>query len=99
VRNYLYICAVLLLIGTANLPIGYYTFLRIAVTAGAVWVLIDEFRLDKKTGSFWIFVLIAILFNPIIPVYLHSKVLWTIIDVVAAFIFWGRGVAENRNKN
>ena len=31
--------------------------------------------------------IIGILFNPIIPVYLHSKILWTVIDIITAVWF------------
>jgi len=34
----LFICAALLFLGMAELPIGYYTLLRIVVTIGAVAV-------------------------------------------------------------
>jgi hypothetical protein len=70
----------------ANLPIGYYTFLRIVITIGAVAVVITEL----KTGiNFWViaFGLIAVVFNPIIPVYLYDKALWAPIDIVAAILF------------
>lgn len=38
-RTLLLICAAILFIGVANLPIEYYTFLRIAITIGAIIVL------------------------------------------------------------
>lgn len=82
----LLICAVLLLLALANLPIGYYTFLRIVVTIGAVAVVVTEL---KNGVNFWviIFGLIAVIFNPIIPIYLYDKALWEPIDVVAAILF------------
>ena len=82
----LLICAVLLLFGIAELPIGYYTFLRIVVTFGAVLVLISE---NKEGINLWIitFGLIAILFNPIFPIYLHDKNIWHIIDLITGIIF------------
>lgn len=80
------ICAGLLLLAIANLPIGYYTFLRIIVTIGAIVVIIGEF---EKGLSIWIilFGIIAILFNPIIPVYLYNKAIWIPIDIATAIIF------------
>lgn len=85
-RALLLICAGLLLFALFNLPIGYYTFLRIVVTIGAIAVVIKEF--DNGLG-FWViaFGLIAILFNPIIPVYLHDKEVWMPIDIISALLF------------
>lgn len=85
-RPLLLICSGLLLLGLAHLPIGYYTFLRIVVTIGAVAVVISEF---ENRINFWVVVfgLIAILFNPFIPVYLKDKDIWTPIDIIVAIIF------------
>ncbi len=85
-RYVLLICAGLLLLALADLPIGYYTFLRIVVTVGAVGVIINEL---KNGMNFWViaFGIIAILFNPIIPVYLNDKEAWMPIDVLSALLF------------
>lgn len=79
-------CAVILIIGLMNLPIGYYTFLRIAVTIGAVAVIYRELR-EEFTLWVILFGLIAILFNPVFPVYLHSRSVWRVIDLLAAIPF------------
>ena len=78
--------AILLFIGIANLPIGYYTFLRIIVTISAVAILSAEI---KNGLNFWviIFGLISIVFNPILPVYLDNKSIWIPIDFVTAIFF------------
>ena len=82
----LIICAVLLFLALADLPIGYYTFLRIVVTIGAVGVVISEF---ENGFNFWLiaFGILAILFNPLIPVYLNDKSAWMPIDIIAGIIF------------
>jgi len=79
-------CALLLLLALANLSIGYYTFLRIVVTIGAVAVVITEL---KNGVNFWViaFGFIAVVFNPIIPVYLYDKSLWMPIDIAVAILF------------
>lgn len=82
----LIICSILLFIALANLPIGYYTILRITVTIGAVMVIIKEF---KGEFSFWIisFGVVAILFNPLLPVYLNNKEIWMPIDLITGVLF------------
>ncbi|NDA64534.1 MAG: hypothetical protein EBX50_21270 [Chitinophagia bacterium] len=85
-KGLLLICAALLIIGMADLPIGYYTLLRIVVTIGAVAVFVTEF---ENGINFWVitFGLIAILFNPLIPVYLNDKSAWMPIDIIGGIIF------------
>lgn len=74
------------LVSPICLPIGYYTFLRIVVTIGAILVVVIEYR---NGINFWVlaFGLIAILFNPFIPVYFNNKDVWTVINSVTAVIF------------
>ena len=75
----------LLIISFSKLPYGYYTFLRIFITGTASYSAYIYYSAQKK---FWIWVLgfIAILFNPIIPIYL-GKESWAIIDICTALIF------------
>ena len=82
----LLICSGLLFIALADLPIGYYTFLRIVVTIGAAAVVVIEY---ENGLNFWLmaFVIIAILFNPLIPIYLNEKDTWMLIDIVVAILF------------
>lgn len=80
------IAAVLLIIGCFALPIGYYTFLRLAVFAAAIVVVIADHE-DGVNISNILFAAVAIFFNPIFPVYLHSKMAWTIIDAIVALLF------------
>jgi uncharacterized membrane protein len=78
------IAAALLLIALADLPYGYYTFLRIFVCATSAF---GALRAHQSNQSPWALVLAggAILFNPVIPIY-FSRETWAIIDVVAAVI-------------
>ena len=83
----LYIACCIIL-GIALLPItgGFYTLVRIAITIGAV---IAAFQNSSKFIIIWIimFGIVAILFNPIIPVYLHDKGAWMMIDIIAMILF------------
>jgi hypothetical protein len=93
----LIICAGLLLVALANLPIGYYTFLRIVVTIGAIAVVVSEIQNEL---NFWvvIFGVIAILFNPLIPVHLNAKETWLPIDIVVALVFLIKSLKTKKNK-
>ncbi|WP_121906548.1 DUF6804 family protein [Ulvibacter antarcticus] len=78
------ICAGMLLFALLNLPIEYYTLLRIVVFIGALLVVVENL---KKLHWLFIFLLIAILFNPVYPVYLLQKGIWMPIDLVCAALF------------
>lgn len=79
-------CTILLFLGIGDLPIGYYTLVRIVVTIGAICVIVNE---PNKDLNFWrvSFGLIAIIFNPFIPVYLYDKSIWLAIDFFAIGLF------------
>lgn len=85
-KSLLLVCAALLFLGLADLPMGYYKLLRIIVTIGSVAVIVTEY---ENGSSFWIvtFALIAILFNPVIPIYFGDKSVWMIIDIISGIIF------------
>lgn len=74
----------LLAIALAPLDYGYYIFLRIAVTAAAIYVAVLASR-ASQVG--WVVACagIAIVFNPLIPVWLSREV-WVPIDVAGAIV-------------
>ena len=78
--------AILLVVGCFRLPIGYYTFLRIVVFVAAGFLLFKLIT-DGNNQQAIIMGLVAILFNPIIPIYLHSKTAWIVIDALTAVWF------------
>ena len=75
----------MLLLAIVDLPYEYYTILRFVVCIAAAFNAYVSYESDKQTWT-WIFGAIAILFNPIRPIYL-DKVVWVIIDAIVAFIF------------
>ena len=82
----------------ADVPIGYYTLLRIVVTIGAVAVVAAEF---ESGMSFWVvaFGLVAIIFNPLILIYLGDKDAWMPIDIITAILFGIKSFTLKSNKN
>lgn len=79
--------SILLLLTFFNWPYAFYIFLRIAVTGVAVYYAYYLFTLKKQDFWFWTLVLIAILFNPFIPIYINDKSIWGTIDVITAIFF------------
>ena len=85
-RSLLLISSVLCMIAVFNLPIGYYTFLRIFITVTAVLFLLVEL---ENGLNFWsiTFGIIAIIFNPLMPIYLNDKSMWMFIDICCTCLF------------
>ena len=66
-------------------PYGYYILLRWIITASALFLLWIAYDLKKV---FWVISmsLIAILFNPLVPIHLDKET-WVIIDFIVAILF------------
>ena len=68
------------------MPIVYYSFLRLIITIGALWVVVQE--LQKEVNLLVVsFVIMVVLFNPIIPIYLHKKSMWLPLDSISGLLF------------
>ena len=91
------LCAIMLLASIYHWPIAYYTLLRAVVFTGALLVV---FLLKPK--PFWwriIFVIIALIFNPIVPIYLYKKAYWIPIDIVSGALFLWTTVFKQKNSS
>ncbi len=78
--------AIVLVVATFPLPYGYYTFARIA-TCLASGILAWTCFSSRPSAPTWgvLLVGIAILFNPLIPIYLKRQT-WFWVDLVSAII-------------
>lgn len=82
------IAILFLLLALLEWPYGFYTLLKWVVTGAAVYYAYFIYEIIQKTNAwFWILVAIAVLNNPIAPIYLRDKGLWNIIDVIIAILF------------
>jgi hypothetical protein len=79
------LAAIMLLVAVVPLPYGYYQFMRWVVCGIAVYTAVSAYRW-KKTWATWFFGAIAVLFNPIFPIYLSREV-WLPIDCVGSLLF------------
>lgn len=85
-NNWFKIIAILILLfALGQHPYGYYQLLRWVVSLAGAYSAYLAYEAENK-GWLWIFVTIAILFNPIIPFYLARET-WQILDVLVAIIF------------
>lgn len=80
------ICAVILLLAFFPFPSCYYKILRWVVSVGAIAVLTQEINRDVTFLGIC-FIVILLVFNPIVPIYLYKKALWMPLDCGAALLF------------
>ncbi|CAM3297178.1 DUF6804 family protein [Shewanella pealeana] len=80
----IYIASVLLFLGVAPLPYGYYMLLRLVATVVFVWAALVAHQRKNEVLP-WVFGLCAIVFNPIIKIHL-PKELWAVIDITAGML-------------
>ena len=79
---------VVMAVGVLPLPYIYYTFSKSIVCGCALFYLYKLYIKEKRDTVFlWIFGILAVLYNPILPIYLHSKILWTIVNIGTAIVF------------
>jgi len=97
-NNWFKILAILILLGAlANNPYGYYQFLRWLILGIGAYSAYFAYNTGKKAWA-WIFGIVAVVFNPIIPFYLQRDT-WQFIDVVVAIIFFISIFYKNERKN
>jgi hypothetical protein len=85
--------AALLFLAILKMPAAYYDFLRVVVTVGAIVAIVVEL---KEGFSSWVlaFAILAVLFNPIEPIYLYKKSVWAPLDFLGGLTFLLRGLAK-----
>ena len=79
-REMKFLAAGMLFLAIFKLPYDYYTLLRYAIFFIAATSALAVF--DENTGIAVVYIVIALLFNPISPIYL-DKSSWIIIDILA----------------
>lgn len=65
------------IVGLADLPYGFYMITRLVTFLVAVWLLWQLHAVrSRATPLIWLVASVAILYNPIAPIYLYSKTIW-----------------------
>lgn len=73
-------------IGLLPMPYGYYNLSRLVVCGCSIFFIFSLLR-EKDVLFAWIFGLLAVLYNPIIPIHLYQKELWMVVNAITAIIF------------
>lgn len=74
--------AAIAVLAVLELPYGLYTFIRLALTGAAITLIVFSVRRESY-GWLWGLIPIALLWNPLIPVYL-TRGAWLPLDLGAA---------------
>lgn len=76
-------------VGLADLPHGYYMIARLVTCLVAIWLI---WKLHAQGAGdvplAWVLGGVAVLYNPIFPIYLYSKFLWVLLNCVTLAVFW-----------
>ena len=84
-----YILAILLFLCLADMPYGYYQFVRFAAAAFFGYAAYQENEEGKKELVV-VFVILALLFQPFFKISL-GRTLWNIVDVIVGIGLLGYG--------
>ena len=82
-----YLSISLLVLAIFNMPIGYYTFLRLAISISSAFLAYKNY-IEKNNLLAVGFIIVLCLFNPIFTVYFWDKGTWIIIDLIVAVLFF-----------
>lgn len=74
--------AVLFLLCLADMPYGYYQFVRFSAFAGFGWLALDSGRRNEQQTLF-IYAALALLFQPIFKISLGRSI-WNMVDMIVA---------------
>ncbi len=86
-KNIFWIAPIIVMaIGLAPMPYGYYTLLKLVVCGCSIYYAYHLHEKGDKTFV-WVFGFFAVLYNPVIPIYLYEKQIWTIVNVITAAVF------------
>ena len=79
--------SVAMLAGLGDMPYGYYTLLRILVClTGAVGFVAARGQRDERWS--WAFGVIAVVYNPLLPLKLGSKPMWIALNAATLVCLW-----------
>lgn len=92
----IYIAVGLLFLGASPMPYGYYMLLRLVAFCVFSWAAFVAHKNKHETLP-WVYGVLALLFNPIIKIYL-PKELWASVDIASGvFLFFTRSYIRDKS--
>lgn len=81
-----YLAAGMLFLGAVSMPSGYYDVLRFVICGAGAFAAFKNYEANHQNWAI-AFGIIALIFNPFIPLYIYDKFLWLMIDVISGILF------------
>ena len=81
------VSSIAVLIGLAAMPYGYYGLLRIVLSLTGAVGFVEARRRGLETYM-WVFGVVVVVYNPVLPVKLGDKSLWIVVNVVTLIVLW-----------
>jgi len=88
------IAAVAVGLALLPMPYGYYMLMRLVMTA--VFVYAAYLLYEQGKGMWFVLAATAVLYNPLIPIHLGDKGLWTIVNIVTLRVLYAADRALER---
>lgn len=85
IRVFNFLAVAILLVALFDMPYGYYTLLRLVVTLVSLLTIWHAVAFSRPPLWVGVLSLVAILFNPVVPVYLPRET-WIFIDLAVAAV-------------
>ena len=89
-----YTLAILLFLCLADMPYGYYQFVRLAASIFFVVAAMNEIQTNRNQIGI-VFIGMAILFQPLVKIALGRE-LWNILDVIVGIGLIGYGAMKDK---
>jgi hypothetical protein len=92
------ICIILLGFAVMDQPYVYYKFLRMFVGISAILLTVYAFRNMRESSFVYIYLAIALLYNPFFPVYLTREI-WFPINILTIIVLAVSMFADMKRKS
>lgn len=91
-----FVSGLMLIIALGDQPYSYYQILRIVICGSSLF-LVWYFMQNKLEWLGWFFIIPAILFNPVLPIYLEKST-WQLLDLFFGISFFVSILMHNKEK-
>ena len=86
-KSLIWIPIILLTVAMLPLPYGYYMILRLVIPIFSVIMAINAYKISSDSLYTFIFIGMAILYNPFLPISLFKE-MWAVLNLISAGVFF-----------
>jgi uncharacterized membrane protein YhaH (DUF805 family) len=78
---------IFVMLGLAKLPYSFFMLLRVILCINAA-IGVKRAREARDNNWVWVYGILAVLYNPVLPVHLGDKGAWVVLNIATVIIFW-----------